>query len=94
MRFSRNQPLSAAPLTVNHLLLQFQETIQRSIGDKYQLRILLTPDLPEIYADKQRIRQMILNLALNARDAMPEGGIITIRTAQQTLPPPDDPGAP
>ena len=94
MRFSRNQPLSAAPLTVNHLLLQFQETIQRSIGDKYQLRILLTPDLPEIYADKQRIRQMILNLALNARDAMPEGGIITIRTAQQTLASPDDPGAP
>lgn len=94
MRFSRNQPLSAAPLTVNHLLEQLQQTIQRAVGDQYQLRILLAPDLPEIYADKQRIRQMILNLALNARDAMPEGGTITIRTAQQILAPPDDPGAP
>lgn len=93
MRFSRNQPLTAAPLTINHLLQQLQETIQRAVGDKYQLRILLAPELPEIYADKQRIRQMILNLALNARDAMPEGGTITIRTAQQMLAPPDEPGA-
>lgn len=93
MRFSRNQPLAAAPLAVNHLLLQLQETIQRSVGDKYRLRILPAPDLPQVYADKQRIRQMILNLALNARDAMPDGGVITIRTAQRILAPPDEPGA-
>jgi len=88
-QFSRTQPLQSQPVTVNELtrkVLALIEPLARS--KKIDVIANLDPDLPEVDADPVEMEQVILNLMLNARDAMPNGGELTISTEACT-PPPD-----
>src|SRR5438046_5832517 len=56
--------------------------LRRLIGEHIALDLQLTPDLPPIFADPNNVEQVIMNLALNARDAMPDGGKLTLTTTR------------
>src|SRR6185503_11390862 len=68
--------------------------LRRLLGEKITLRCALPPDLPNVYADATSIEQVIMNITLNARDAMPDGGTINVTTAASTLTEADIAGRP
>jgi len=78
LAFSRKQPLQFNPVNLGTLLQSTQKMLGRLMGERYQLQVECAPDLPPIRADEGSVEQVVLNLALNARDAMPNGGIIKI----------------
>jgi signal transduction histidine kinase/CheY-like chemotaxis protein len=86
--FARRQPLAPEPVAPARLLEATAELIRRSLPPSILLRIDAPPELPMIEADPAQLELVILNLAFNARDAMPDGGTLTIgaarATAQQT----------
>lgn len=83
--FSRQQVLELSLLDLNSVIADFQRMLQRLIGEDIQLQTLLDPDVVPIKADKGQIEQVIMNLAINARDAMPTGGKLTIETTNAFL---------
>ncbi|MEO7190175.1 MAG: response regulator [Vicinamibacterales bacterium] len=78
--FSRRQTVQPQLLNPNLIVTRLEAFLRRSIGEAVQLRTSLAPNLPFINADGGQIEQVLLNLSLNARDAMPEGGVLTIET--------------
>jgi CheY-like chemotaxis protein len=81
LAFSRGQILEPHSLDLNKIIQDFAPlTITRLIGENIHIRYNLADDLPAVYLDLGQIHQILLNLAINARDAMPEGGQITIET--------------
>lgn len=80
LTFARKQPLTRQPLNLNAALEDMAEMLQRSIGTTVEVRMHLTSDPGVVEADIDQFETAILNLALNARDAMPDGGQITIET--------------
>lgn len=87
LAFSRNQLLELKALDLNTLLSGFEKMIHRVIGENIEMSFVLTDGLPAIKADETQINQVLLNLVVNARDAMPEGGILTIATAPAEIDP-------
>jgi len=85
LAFSRRQVLQPAVLNLNHVVENLQKMLSRLIGEDVELRTLLAPDLGNASADPGQIEQVIVNLAVNARDAMPTGGRLTIETANAEL---------
>jgi PAS domain S-box-containing protein len=85
LAFSRRQVMQPRIINVNDVLIQTQKMLQRLIGEDVQLNLGLFADLGNIKADPNHIEQAIVNLAVNARDAMPMGGTITIETANTQL---------
>ncbi|MCB0193168.1 MAG: PAS domain S-box protein [Anaerolineae bacterium] len=83
--FSRQQVLELSLLNLNSVIANFQRMLQRLLGEEIELQTFLTPDIVPIKADKSQIEQVILNLAINARDAMPTGGKLTIETSNVYL---------
>ncbi len=81
LAFSRKQIVQLKSLNLNGIILRLGEMLRRLIGEDIELRCELEPSLPEIYADEANIEQIVMNLAVNARDAMPHGGLLSIRTA-------------
>ena len=81
LAFSRRQVLQPQPLDLNVLVERIQLLLRRVIGEDIDLRTRLEPELPLIEADPHQIEQVIMNLSVNARDAMPGGGQLTINTA-------------
>jgi signal transduction histidine kinase/CheY-like chemotaxis protein len=81
LAFSRRQVLQLRVLDLNAVLKNIQQLLQRLIGEDTELIILPTPALGHVKADPGQIEQVLMNLALNARDAMPKGGKVTIETA-------------
>jgi two-component system cell cycle sensor histidine kinase/response regulator CckA len=65
---------------LNEVVSTTVDLLRRLIGEQNQLRVRLAPALPAIRGDPAQLRQVLLNLVLNARDAMPQGGLITLRT--------------
>lgn len=85
LAFSRKQMLQAKVLDLNSIVSDMDKMLRRLIGEDIDLATLLQPSLPPIKADPGQIEQVILNLAVNARDAMPTGGKLTIETGAVTL---------
>ena len=83
--FSRKQPLQTSVLSINSLLAGTEKMLRRIIGEDVELVTVLGQDLECVKADKGQLVQAIMNLAVNARDAMPEGGKITIRTENAAI---------
>lgn len=78
LAFSRRQPLDPKPLEVNKFLLGTADFLQRSLGEKVEIQVVGGAGLWRIEADPNHLETAILNLAINARDAMPDGGKITL----------------
>ena len=94
LAFSRQQELNAKVTNVNDLLLQFAELAQRTIGEDIAIEMKLAANLLLTMVDGGQLENALLNLAINARDAMPGGGKLTIETANQDLEPEDTAGQP
>jgi two-component system, cell cycle sensor histidine kinase and response regulator CckA len=83
--FSRKQVLQPKVLNVNASVSEVQSMLRRLISENIRLSIVLAPTLLPVIIDPGQLEQVILNLAINARDAMPHGGTLTIETANVTL---------
>ncbi|HEY5929622.1 MAG TPA: ATP-binding protein, partial [Burkholderiales bacterium] len=81
LAFSRRQPVDPRPIDANHLIGTIEELLRRSIGEKITMKIEDAADLWLIRCDTNQLENALLNLAINARDAMPEGGTLTIATS-------------
>jgi PAS domain S-box-containing protein len=81
LAFGRRQLLEMRLLDLNDLVRNFQQLIHRLIGEDILLQTMLDPALMRVRADPGQIEQVLLNLVVNARDAMPNGGALTIETA-------------
>jgi two-component system, cell cycle sensor histidine kinase and response regulator CckA len=86
LAFSRKQILQPRVIDLNHTLLDLGAVLPRLIGEDIQLTIRPGANLHLVKADPNQIQQILLNLAVNARDAMPKGGTLTIQTANTYLP--------
>lgn len=80
LAFSSRQPLHLEVLGLAQLVAGMRELLQRSIGPQVTISTQAAPDLPTVRADAHQLETLLLNLVLNARDAMPGGGDITIST--------------
>jgi two-component system, cell cycle sensor histidine kinase and response regulator CckA len=85
LAFSRKQVLQPKVLDLNAVLTNMDRMLQRLIGENIDLVTMPSPGLGRVHADPGQIEQIIMNLAVNARDAMPGGGKLTIETANAEL---------
>jgi two-component system, cell cycle sensor histidine kinase and response regulator CckA len=85
LAFSRQQVLAPRVLELNSVITDIQKMLRRVIGEDIELDTRLSADLGRVKADQGQIEQVILNLAVNARDAMPRGGRLTIATENTEL---------
>jgi PAS domain S-box-containing protein len=81
LAFSRRQPLAPKPIQVNDLVTEMSELLHRSLGETIAVETVLAAGLWRAEADRNQLESALLNLAVNARDAMPDGGKLTIETA-------------
>ncbi|HTR38577.1 MAG TPA: ATP-binding protein [Bryobacteraceae bacterium] len=81
LAFSRKQIIQPKPVDLNSLVRDCWEMLSRLIGEDIKLNVALAPSLGQIMADSGQIHQVLMNLLVNARDAMPDGGRVTIETA-------------
>jgi len=82
LALSRQQVLQPRILDLNELVERLEPILQRLIGEHIELHVLPAPDAVAVKADPTQIEQVMLNLAVNARDAMPKGGTLTIELSQ------------
>jgi two-component system cell cycle sensor histidine kinase/response regulator CckA len=83
--FSRQQPIEPTIVSLNDLVGNLSKMLRRIIEEDIELRLVLDPDLGMVRADAGQIEQVLMNLAVNARDAMPQGGSLAIETTNLTL---------
>jgi two-component system cell cycle sensor histidine kinase/response regulator CckA len=81
LAFSRKQVLKPVMLDLNGMLTDKEEMLRQLIGENVELKMVLEQGLDKVKADPNQMEQVILNLAVNSKDAMPEGGKLTIETA-------------
>jgi signal transduction histidine kinase len=81
LAFSRHQVVDAHPIDLNDVVGEVQRMLRRLIGEDIELAVVPGRELWRVLADRGQIEQVLFNLAANARDAMPRGGTLTIRTA-------------
>lgn len=87
LAFSRRQVLQIKPLSLNQQLTAISRMLHRLLGENIQFELRCAPDLPLIDADAGMVDQVIVNLAVNARDAMRQGGRLVIQTSEHTVHP-------
>ncbi|MCJ2132745.1 response regulator [Methylobacterium sp. J-026] len=85
LAFSRRQPLEAKPVDVNRLVGSMDDLLRRTLGERVRLEVVVAGGLWLTLCDPNQLENAILNLAINARDAMPDGGRLTIETANSFL---------
>jgi signal transduction histidine kinase len=85
LAFSRRQPLAPRPVDANGLVAGMSELLGRTLGEAVRIETALADGLWRAEADPNQLENAILNLAVNARDAMPDGGALTIETANARL---------
>jgi len=89
LAFSRKQILAPKLLDLNSIVTDMDRMLRRLIGEDIELTTVLEPRLGRVNADPGQLEQVIMNLALNARDAMPRGGRLTIETSNTEVQPAD-----
>jgi PAS domain S-box-containing protein len=85
LAFARRQPLDPKPVDVNQLVHSIEELLRRTIGETIQLEIVAAGGLWGTFCDPHQLESALLNLVINSRDAMPNGGKLTIETANAHL---------
>lgn len=85
LAFARRQPLDPQPLELNRLIAGMSDLLKRSLNEGVAVEIVQTGGLWRVYVDANQLEQAILNLVINARDAMPAGGNLTLETANAFL---------
>jgi signal transduction histidine kinase/CheY-like chemotaxis protein len=85
LTFSRRRMGQARPVNLNQLVAEVARLVQRLLPATICINIQVEPDLWTVDADSTQLHQVLMNLAVNARDAMPDGGTLTLATANQTL---------
>lgn len=85
LTFSRRQVLTPRVLDLNAIVTEMEKLIRRLIGEDLDVAVVLEPELWYVHADPSQLEQVILNLVVNARDAMPRGGKLTLETANVEL---------
>jgi PAS domain S-box-containing protein len=86
LAFGRKQVLNPRVLDLNHVVAGLEPMLRRLIGEDISLSTVLAPDLGPVKTDPGQIEQVLFNLVVNARDALPHGGTLVIRTANLTRP--------
>ncbi len=97
LAFSRKQVLDLASLDLREVVRGFEKLLRRTLREDIALQLDLPPELPPVKADPGQVEQVLMNLAVNAQDAMPEGGLLSIGLAPLILPRPAErahPGVP
>ena len=82
LAFARKQTLDMRPLDVNMIITRFGKMLQRTLHENIKIALNLTPSVGSVLADERQLEQVILNLAVNAQDAMPQGGVLMISTKE------------
>ena len=85
LAYARKQPLESKVINLNSLIMRTSEMLARVIGEDIELRFVAHAGLGRVRGDPGQIEQVLMNLAVNARDAMPDGGTLAIETANVTL---------
>ena len=92
LAFSRRQPLDQKPIDIRQLITGMRDLFDRSLGEQIELLIRAAPDCWAATTDANQLENALLNLAINARDAMPNGGQLSVETRNVTLKVGDVPG--
>jgi PAS domain S-box-containing protein len=85
LTFSRKQVVQLRVTDLNQVVSEFHQLVQRIIGEQIQIDVLVSAEPLRLRADPSQIQQVLMNLAVNARDAMPSGGRLTVRTGETEL---------
>lgn len=85
LAFSRRQVLDLEQVNLNDMLKEYEKTLPPLMGENIEVRYLLSPSLKDVYVDRSQFDQVILNLCNNARDAMTDGGVLSIETTMTEL---------
>jgi len=78
--FSRREVVRPEVLDLNAIVVEMEKLLRRTIGENVDLQVQLMTDLPRVRADRGQVEQVVMNLAVNARDAMPSGGKLVVQT--------------
>ena len=85
LAFARREVLQPQVWSLNDIVTDLQRMLTRTLGEHVGLATALAPDLNDVLVDRGQIEQVLVNLAVNARDAMPQGGRLTIETGNIEL---------
>lgn len=85
LAFARKQTLNPRAFDLNQMVRDVRDLIQRTLGEEITVRAVLDASLPLLLADPAQVETALVNLALNARDAMPQGGQLTLETRRVTM---------
>jgi signal transduction histidine kinase/ActR/RegA family two-component response regulator len=85
LAFARQQPLAPQPIDANKMITGMSELLSSTLGEQIRIETVTGAGLWTVHADAQQLENAIINIAINARDAMPEGGRLTIETANAYL---------
>ncbi|MDB6028605.1 MAG: response receiver sensor histidine kinase response regulator [Verrucomicrobiales bacterium] len=80
LTFGRRQRMAPEPLNINEVVKNVESLLRHGLGDRIFLEVNCEPDLPEILADASLLEQVVVNLAMNGRDAMQQGGVLSLTT--------------
>jgi len=81
LAFARGEPAVSKSIDLNAVVRELSDMLDRTLGERVDLRLALAPDLGPLRGDPSHLEQIIVNLAVNARDAMPDGGVLSIETS-------------
>ena len=85
LAFSRRQSLDSKPIAVDRLVASLEDLLRRTLGENIELTLRAQDDLWTAEADANQLESALLNLAINARDAMPDGGVLTVEVANASI---------